>query len=101
MTWPPSVSNSDHARQLVQAAGLPAPAYVEDRNHELATQWAKVVVELASDRFGGDNGWSPYGGPVERCDCGVTWVGDQPCWNCDPQPALALILPMSASDRRW
>lgn len=101
MTWPSLAPNSDHARQLVQAAGLPAPAYVEGRNHEHATQWAKVVVEWASDRFGGDNAWYPYGDYVEECDCGVTWVGDQPCWNCDPQAPPALILPVSASDRRW
>jgi hypothetical protein len=48
--------------------------------------WAQLAVELAVDRYGGENGsetLAHYGlGPdANGCrSCGVAWVGTGPCW---------------------
>lgn len=85
--------NSDLTRHGDTLDGLPAPTYIDDIDHSLGTQWAQILIGLAIDRYGGGNEWwadSPF---TKRCDCGVTWIGDGPCWNCHPQPAPRLIVP--------
>lgn len=87
--------NSDLARHGDTMDGLPAPLYetrASSGSYVPPVDWASALVELALDRFGGENRWHPHGYPTQKCGCGVTWVGDIPCWFCDPQPAPSLIL---------
>lgn len=61
--------------------------------------WAQVAMELVVDWAGGENtsdmlvayGLGPFANGCR--DCGVAWVGDQPCWYCHPQPPPRLIVP--------
>lgn len=93
--YPPNSDLVRYSSPVVE--GLPVPAY-EPAAYVPDVDWAEVLIELAIDRYGGDNRWHPYcHGPTEKCDaCGVTWVGDQPCWLCTPQPAAKLIPPRNA-----